>query len=1317
MQETSQLSLSDIRAYDFLSLPVVLFERETLNILASNSAAQAWLGYDAQSLHALTIADICPAAEQPHIAAQVQTFDATHTDAGRWTVCTRSGDRYTVAFDWRNVWFEGVEAVVASVREQTKLEPGPSEHLTEGAQSFHLAPPPLPESFTQFIKALPERVLVLTPDAHVIVAATDAYARAMMMPRTAFLGRPIAEIFPECLSARMAGKVYNLLDSLQRVAALGVTDVMNIQRLKIRNPVGTFEERLWFMENTPVFDQSGQLIYIIHQAKDMTEVMFDEGADAGSTEGQAARAQVRARQVADARTTMLGLQERAARLRTAETLLGIGSWEYDIQQGKLFWSKRVCEIYGVPQDQTSPSFDEYIEMVHPDDQKQMLANYRHVVESEAPVLVFHHRIKRRDGKIAHIRGVGARQLNKGRPFFIGHVQDVTPYKEAEDRLRDAARLQKLAGDIARLGCWRVDLEPDRVTWSPETAAIHDEPEDVNISLEDATGYYVPEHRERIVACFTKCFQYGQPFDEVLQIMTAKGRRIWVRAIGEPARDDAGKVIAVEGAFQDVSELVAAQDASDDLSRRLRQTLESISDAFFLLDDQWRFSFMNRQAEELLQRTRDHLLHKNIWQEFPEAVGSAFDTEYNRAVTEGCAVQFKEFNSALQKWFEVDAYPTPEGLAVYFRDVTEQRAKEEQLRLLESAVSRQNDILVITEAQPVDSAGWPKVVFVNDAFEKRTGFSRAEAIRHTASILRGPETQPAELERIRQAIESARPVRAELIFHTKAGEEFWLELDIMPLADAAGALTHWVAIGRDITERKRSQQSIRLNEERFRLIAKATGNAVWEWDIVNGSQWWSEGLSEVFGHQPVPKNTVPTVWRDHVHPEDIARVDVALGRLLSGEQSSLREQYRVRRADGSWAKVEDRAFVLRDSEGSVKRVLGSMSDITDRVQLEERLRQSQKMEAVGQLTGGVAHDFNNLLTVILGSAEILSDELESHPHLQKLANLTVSAAESGGELTNRLLAFSRKQALDPVILDVGDLIQGMDNLLKRTLPESISVKSVSMDGLWRVEVDRGQLESALLNLAINARDAMPDGGCLTIEVSNTILDEGSVASELHLEAGEYVGIVITDTGEGMEKETLARIFEPFFTTKQVGKGTGLGLSMVYGFVKQSGGHILVYSEPGEGTCVKLYFPRTHACAESIVADRPHQPNTGQAETILVVEDDGLVRDYVVTQLGKLGYRVYDAPNGQDALNILNQVPDIDLLFTDIVMPGGMSGQALASAAHAIKPKLKILFTSGYTENAILHNGKLGPGVELLSKPYRRDELAAKLRKVMDNDQSY
>lgn len=384
----------------------------------------------------------------------------------------------------------------------------------------------------------------------------------------------------------------------------------------------------------------------------------------------------------------------------------------------------------------------------------------------------------------------------------------------------------------------------------------------------------------------------------------------------------------------------------------------------------------------------------------------------------------------------------------------------------------------------------------------------------------------------------------------------------------------------------------------------------------------------------------------------------------------------------------------------------------RADMEAQLSQSSKMEAIGQLTGGIAHDFNNLLTVVLGNAEALTDELTNLPELRDMAAITANAALRGAELTSRLLAFARKQTLRPQVMDVSQLIQGMDSLLRRTLPENIVIEIVHAGGLWKTEVDPGQLESAVLNLALNARDAMPGGGALTIEIANAALDDDYVASEPGLVAGQYVLIAVTDTGRGIAPDNLELIFQPFFTTKEVGKGTGLGLSMVYGFVKQSGGHITVYSEVGEGTAIKLYFPRSHAPQEAGAARGGHRDLKGGTETVLVVEDDRLVRQHVIAQLKALGYRVFEAADARSALDILQQTPDIALLFTDVVMPGGMGGRELSEAALNLRPDLKVLFTSGYTENSIVHNGKLDPGVELLSKPYRREQLAQKLRKILD-----
>ncbi len=513
-------------------------------------------------------------------------------------------------------------------------------------------------------------------------------------------------------------------------------------------------------------------------------------------------------------------------------------------------------------------------------------------------------------------------------------------------------------------------------------------------------------------------------------------------------------------------------------------------------------------------------------------------------------------------------------------------------------------------------------------------------------------------------------------------------------------------------RCRAEAELRASEERFFLVTKATNDVIWDWDMIADTHWRNENLQSLFGHDPAQVEPGLEFWIDRIHADDKDRVLTSLDAAIDGAAITWTEEYRFLHADGHPLTVVDRAFVIRNAEGKAVRMLGSMDDVTEQRDTENRLRQAQKLEAVGQLTGGVAHDFNNLLTVILGYAEMLGEGLDDRQELRTLAERIATTTERGAELINRLLAFSRTQTLEPRLVDVSALMNGIESMLRRTLTENIDIAFVRTGRRWKTKIDPSQLESAILNLTLNARDAMPGGGVLTIEVANAELDEDYAAREQDVVPGQYVMITVTDTGEGIPAGVMGRIFEPFFTTKEVGEGSGLGLSMVYGFVKQSGGHIHIDSEPGKGTSVKLYFPRSPAT--DVRAQTPKAKNQiiGGDETILVVEDDALVREHLIAQLKGLGYRVVGAASGPDAIDLLKQGQQFDLLFTDIVLPDGMDGRQLADAARKMRPEMTFLFTSGHTRKAMVDHGRLDPGIELLSKPYRREQLAAKVRKVLD-----
>ncbi|MGY8667221.1 ATP-binding protein [Bradyrhizobium sp. UFLA05-109] len=525
----------------------------------------------------------------------------------------------------------------------------------------------------------------------------------------------------------------------------------------------------------------------------------------------------------------------------------------------------------------------------------------------------------------------------------------------------------------------------------------------------------------------------------------------------------------------------------------------------------------------------------------------------------------------------------------------------------------------------------------------------------------------------------------------------------------------VNLERDLQVRRRAEGDARRSEQRFRDYAETASDWFWETGPDHVFTYISDRAGSFGMHRDlvigrrrpdgaIDLETEPQKWRDHMA-------------ALERHEPFRKFEYRGRDAAGRIRHFSVNGRPVFDADGRFLGYRGSTTDLTDQHETEERLRQSQKMDAIGQLTGGVAHDFNNVLTVITGTIEILQEGLADKPQLAAIAQLIDDAATRGAEITSQLLTFARRQPLDPREIDVNGLVVETARLLKPILGEHIEIDAELANDAWFAMADPSQLSSAIVNLAVNARDAMPGGGKLTLRTANRVLDGAGESGDREMEPGEFVMIAVADTGHGIPADIRDRVFEPFFTTKGVGRGTGLGLSMVYGFAKQTGGTVAIDSEEGRGTVVKLFLPRSIGQTASQAGPVAAPSLARGHETILVVEDDPLVQGYVIAQLGSLGYRTLVASDGASALALVGQGIKFDLLFTDIIMPGGMNGRELAEAIRERRPDVRVLYTSGYTDDAIVHEGHLDPGIALLRKPYRKLELSQKIREVLTGGLPY
>ena len=668
-----------------------------------------------------------------------------------------------------------------------------------------------------------------------------------------------------------------------------------------------------------------------------------------------------------------------------------------------------------------------------------------------------------------------------------------------------------------------------------------------------------------------------------------------------------------------------------------------------------------------------------------------------------------------------------------------------------------------------------------------------------------------------------------------GTDGYVRISSAPVKDGTGEVVAAVAIVVDVTDQRKAERAVRSTDERFRFVARATNDVIWDWDIKTNALVWNDSVEHVFGHRQ--NKIYPEIqwWYDHIHPEDRERVVAGIHGVLDHGGTSWSDSYRYRRGDGTYANVVDRGYIARDNTGNATRLIGAMTDVTERSRseaairfqaqllnavqqavvatdpegivifwnafaenlygwpaeeavgkpiheltpspflrdhggeigqrgsggeswtgeylvqgktgkafpallttapvrdargvvvgyvrvsidlterrnLEEQFRQSQKMDAVGRLAGGIAHDFNNLLTVIRLNTEIIMEAFDPDDPRSDDVKQIRSAAERASTLTKQLLAFSRKQILQPRVLDMNSVVSTVEPMLKRLIGEDILIAS-NCGARGYLVADPGQLEQILVNLVVNARDAMPQGGTISIETKNVDLDETYTSEHAPVVPGRYVMLSVADTGVGMSADTREHAFDPFFTTKEAGKGTGLGLATVYGIVKQSGGYVWIYSEQGHGTSVKLYFPEVSAAAAFQAAE--YKPAAKEAargsETILLVEDEPAVRGLASRILEKQGYRVLSAQHGREAMDIASsETGKIDLVLTDVVMPG-MNGRGLVERLSGIRPMMKSLYMSGYTDDDIIRRGFIEPSKSFLQKPFTSEALLQTVRKVLD-----
>ncbi|QFU15512.1 PAS domain S-box protein [Microvirga thermotolerans] len=899
------------------------------------------------------------------------------------------------------------------------------------------------------------------------------------------------------------------------------------------------------------------------------------------------------------------------------------------------------------------------------------------------------------------------------------VVETTERVRAQRDLERRDEQLRLAQEAGGIGMFDLDIATDVLTVTPEFCRIYGLPPQEASPAETVQRLVLPDDRTVASSPRTRADGTARTAVEYRIARSDTGEVRWISRKAKFVYDEAGRPARFIGAVQDVTDRKQAEEALRISQERLLYALGAAgmvgtwdwhipsdtiyADAkfaeMFSVDPDLAAPGTNRAAFKSRIHPEDRQRVDEATQRAIET-GEKFSEEYRLPMQDGTLRWVLAQGECL---YDGEGKPLRFPGAVV--DVTDRKRSEEALRESEARFR------LMANSAPVliwatDAQGEP--VFVNRRHHRELGLTLEGIRRGEWRRVVYREDADSFRDAFVHALSTGSPFHAEVRVWDRRGRLRWLRCEGVPRRDSEGRFLGYVGCNVDITEARHAADALEAQvEQRTREL-----NSIWRvsrdlfcicgfdgyYQSVNPA--WTEALGyqahELIGRQCL----------ELVHPEDVPRAEREFERLRSTDM--VETDLRVRARDGSyrwynWTSV---------AEGDVFYAAGR--DVTARKELEEQLRQSQKMEAIGQLTGGIAHDFNNLLTGIIGSLELLQARIAQgrYEKVARYAEGAIAAAGKAAALTHRLLAFARRQPLDPRPVNVNQLVASMEDLIRRTTGEAIRVEFETQPDLWWTRCDPNQLENALLNLVINARDAMPDGGRLTIATSNVELGERELAAQGDAAPGQYVVLRVTDTGVGMAPDVRDRAFDPFFTTKPLGQGTGLGLSMIYGFAKQSEGHVRIHSEVGEGTTVRIYLPRHDGhVEEESPSGTAEAPRSGTGEVVLVVEDDPTVRSLIVEVLAELGYEALQAHDGPSGLRCLESDRHIDLLVTDVGLPG-LNGRQLADAARQKRPGLKILFITGYAESAALASGFLDPGMEMITKPFAVENLAERIRGMIE-----